>query len=198
MKIACIIPARFASKRLPGKPLLNIGGIPMIEWVYRRARKVKKFESVIVATDNAEIYNHIQSIGGESRMTPEDLPSGTDRVARVAQDLNVDVIVNLQGDEPLIIPEVLEQVCVPFEDAKVEMTTPVSVFNSNDELKNPNLGRVVVDNVGDAIYFSRAVIPYWRDIEDTDLWLNRHTYYKHIGIYAYRKDLRESLYSCRF
>jgi len=188
MKTVCVIPARFASQRLPGKPMLNIGNAPMIEWVYRRACKVKRFDTVIVATDNQTIYDHIVSIGGQVQMTPENLPSGTDRVAHVARDVNADIFLNLQGDEPLISTEVLEKVCTAFNDRQVQMATPVTKIKTVEDLSDPNLVRVVLDREGNALYFTRAIIPFFRDLEKYNDWLNQHDYYKHIGIYAYRKD----------
>lgn len=189
MKIVCIIPARFASQRLPGKPMLKIGNSPMIEWVYRRACKVERFDSVIVATDSNIIYDHIISIGGRAMMTPEDLPSGTDRVAYAAKDMDAEIFVNLQGDEPLITPDVLEKVCDAFSDPQVRIATPVTKIKSVEDLTDPNLARVVLDHDGNALYFTRAVIPYFRDIEKYEDWLENYDYYKHIGIYAYRKDI---------
>ena len=188
MKISCIIPARFASQRLPGKPMVKIKDTPMIEWVYRRACQVKRFDNVIVATDHPLIRDHILSIGGDARMTPEDLPSGTDRVAQVARNLDTDIVVNLQGDEPLIVPDVLEKVCAPFTDPGIRMVTPVTKFKSVQDLADTSLVRVVIDNQGDALYFTRAVVPYNRDANHYDQWLKEHPYYKHIGIYAYRKE----------
>jgi 3-deoxy-manno-octulosonate cytidylyltransferase (CMP-KDO synthetase) len=188
MKIVCVIPARFASQRLPGKPMLKIGDAPMIEWVYRQACKVERFDAVIVATDNQTIHDHIMSIGGQVMMTPEDLPSGTDRVAYVARDINAEVLLNLQGDEPLIAPDVLENVCNAFSDPEVQMATPVAKIKSVADLTDPNLVRVVLDHQGNALYFTRAIIPFFRDFDKYEEWLDKFQYYKHIGIYAYRKD----------
>jgi len=197
MKIVCVIPARFASQRLPGKPMVMIGDAPMIEWVYRRACKVKRFETVIVATDSQIIYDHIISIGGHSIMTPVDLPSGTDRVAYIARNINAEIFLNLQGDEPLILPDVLEKVCDAFQDADVQIATPISRIKSVQDLKNPNLVRVVVDHEGNALYFTRAVIPFFRGLEKYEAWLENNEYYKHIGVYAYRKDFLLNLSSLK-
>jgi 3-deoxy-manno-octulosonate cytidylyltransferase (CMP-KDO synthetase) len=161
---------------------------PMIEWVYKRACKVNRFEDVIVATDNQIIFDHIVSIGGRVVMTPEDLRSGTDRVAYVARDLNADVFLNLQGDEPLITPGVLEKVCSAFNDPEVQIATPVAKIKTLADLIDPNSVRVVLDNKGNALYFTRSIIPYFRDISKQEDWLDNFKYYKHIGIYAYRKD----------
>jgi len=188
MKIVCIIPARFASQRLPGKPMLTIANAPLNEWVNRRACKVEGFDTVIVATDSNIIYDHIISIGGRAVMTPEELPSGTDRVAYTAKDMDAEIIVNLQGDEPLITPDVLEKVCDVFSDPQVRIATPVTRIKSVEDLTDPNLARVVLDHDGNALYFTRAVIPFYRDKNKYEEWLHNHPYYKQIGIYAYRKD----------
>jgi 3-deoxy-manno-octulosonate cytidylyltransferase (CMP-KDO synthetase) len=188
MTIVCVIPARFASQRLPGKPLLMIGNAPMIEWVYKRACKVSKFDDVIVATDNQKIADHIASIGGQAIMTPEDLASGTDRVAYVAKNINAEIFLNLQGDEPLIIPEVLEKVCSVFDDPEVEMATPVTRIKTQADLIDPNLVRVALDHKSNALYFTRSVIPFYRDLKNHDEWLENFEYYKHVGIYAYRRE----------
>jgi len=188
MTIVCVIPARFASQRLPGKPMLMIGNAPMIEWVYKRACKSDRFDDVIVATDNQKIFEHIASFDGHAVITPEDLPSGTDRVAYVARNINADIFLNLQGDEPLITQEVLEKVCRAFEDPEVEIATPVTRIETVADLKDPNLVRVVLDNQMNALYFTRAIIPYFRDLEKYEEWLDHYQYFKHIGIYAYRKE----------
>ena len=189
MKIICVIPARFASQRLPGKPMLMIGDSPMIEWVYRRACQVHQFDDVIVATDNQTIYDYVSSIGGKVKMTPEDCPSGTDRVAFVARDVNADIFVNLQGDEPLIVPNVLTKVSAAFKDPDVAIATPVTKIKSVTDLIDPNLVRVALDSTGNALYFTRSIIPYFRDLENQEDWIKNFEYYKHIGIYAYRKDI---------
>jgi 3-deoxy-manno-octulosonate cytidylyltransferase (CMP-KDO synthetase) len=193
MSIICVIPARFASQRLPGKPMLKIGNAPMIEWVYRRACKVEKFDDVIVATDNQIIFDHMTSIGGRVVMTPEDLPSGTDRVAYIAREIDAEIFLNLQGDEPLIVPDVLEKVCLVFEDPEVQIATPVTRIKSEADLTDPNLVRVALDHSGNALYFTRAVIPYFRDLDNYGDWLTNFEYYKHIGIYAYRKEFLLSI-----
>lgn len=160
----------------------------MIEWVYRRAKRVKIFKRVIVATDHSAIYSFIKSISGEVIMTPDNLPSGTDRVAIAARDVDADVIVNLQGDEPLIEPGVLEKVCECFTESEVQVCTPITRIKKPEDLVNPSLARVIIDKQSDAIYFTRAVIPYNRDEQKVEEWYKKHKYYKHIGIYAYRKN----------
>ena len=188
MKILCVIPARYASSRFPGKPLADISGSPMISWVYHRAKSVREFEDVIVATDDKKIFDCVKSFGGNVRMTPKDLESGTDRVAFIAKDMQVDIVVNLQGDEPLISPQILSDVCKPFTDTRVQITTPIKKVTSADDFKNKNAAWVVVDKNMDALYFSRAVIPVVHKVKNKSEWLNYNTYFKHIGIYAYRKE----------
>ena len=188
MKIICIIPARYASTRFPGKPLADIAGHPMISWVYHRAKSVSVFEDVIVATDDEKIFNAVKNFGGKVMMTPSDLQSGTDRVAFIAKDLDADVFVNLQGDEPLISTEILSQVCKVFEDENVNMATPVKRIRNVSELENKNAAWVVKDKNNDALYFSRAVIPVIHKQKEKKDWINNKTFFKHIGIYAYRKD----------
>jgi len=187
MKIICVIPARFASTRLPGKPLAKIAGAPMIEWVYRRAAAVPEFSLVLVATDDLRIKHAVENFGGKVEMTPQNLRSGTDRVAYVAERHDGDIFVNLQGDEPLVVPGVLKALVEPFADPDVQMTTPVSIVTNPSDLSDPNKVRVVCDQSGDALYFSRALIPFMRDISEIKLWPENHIFYKHIGIYAYRK-----------
>jgi 3-deoxy-manno-octulosonate cytidylyltransferase (CMP-KDO synthetase) len=189
MKIVCVIPARYASSRFPGKPLANIKGHPMIEWVYIRARAVTVFDEVLVATDDQRVYDAVEKFGGRVVMTPADLPSGTDRIAFVARSIiDADVFVNLQGDEPLIDPQVLVKLCSAFSDGTVQMATPIKRICHFNDLNDPNNARVVIDNNKNALYFTRAVIPYNRDLHDHAEWLNAGVYYKHIGIYAYRKE----------
>ena len=188
MKIICVIPARYASTRFPGKPLADISGSPMISWVYNRAKAVKQFDDVIVATDDKRIHDCVKNFNGNVLMTPHDLKSGTDRVAYVAKELEFDVVVNLQGDEPLISPQILSEVCSPFVDENVKMATPVKKIKSAEEFENKNAAWVVKDKNGNALYFSRSVIPTNHKISNQKEWVKFSTYFKHIGIYAYRKD----------
>ncbi len=167
---------------------MRIAGSPMIEWVYKRAAQVKLFEKVIVATDDRRILQAVHDFGGQAELTPAELHSGTDRVAFLARKINADVYINVQGDEPLIEPNLLMDVCTPYSDHDVIMTTAVSKITNFKELIDPNLVRVVLDKEGNALYFSRAVIPFIRDEADLKQWYNQHTFYKHIGIYTYRRD----------
>ncbi len=189
MKTLCVIPARYASTRLPGKPLALIGGKPMIQWVYERASAAELIDKVVVATDNEEIKATVEAFGGNVRMTSPELASGTDRAAAVLESEEADIIVNLQGDEPFIESALLSRMVQVFENPEIDMATPIKRIVNLNELTNPNFVRVVRDNMHFALYFSRAVVPFVRDISDKQQWLERHRFYKHIGIYAYRKNL---------
>jgi len=181
-----VIPARFHSTRFPGKPLAIISGKPMIQHVYERALKASAINKLIVATDNERIKDVVEGFGGNVVMTDSTLPSGTDRVAEVARGIDADIILNIQGDEPLVHPDMLNALSKPFfKDSKIVMTTLVSSIKSQDELDDPNVVKVVVNNKEEAIYFSRFPIPYpgkmGHDKKITG-------YLKHIGLYGYRKD----------
>ncbi|WP_456443464.1 3-deoxy-manno-octulosonate cytidylyltransferase [Caldithrix abyssi] len=189
MKAVCVIPARFGSSRFPGKPLAKILDKPMIQWVYERASKATLFEKVLVATDDRRIADTVTRFGGAVCLTPSEVPSGTDRVALAVKDLDVDVVVNLQGDEPLIQPELLDELVSVFQaHQQVQMATPIKRITDYEDLINPNLVRVVKDKDHFAIYFSRSVIPYLRDVPCQKEWHKNFDYYKHVGIYAYRKE----------
>jgi len=175
-----VIPARFESKRLPGKPLLEICGKPMIQHVYEEARKARLLEDVIVATDDTRIVKAVQSFGGHVVLTSKDHKSGSDRIAEVVSNMTCRVIVNIQGDEPMIRHQMLDDLVQPFlEDKGVVMATLCHRIHDNSEINNPNVVKVVVGNDGNALYFSRSPIP-WAD--------GAHCCYKHIGVYAYTKD----------
>lgn len=185
MDITAIIPARYASTRLPGKPLLDIFGKPMIQHVYERALKAELISRVIVATDNRRIFNAVKKFGGEVLMTSEDHRSGTDRLAEVAEGLESDIIVNIQCDEPLIEPDMIDEAIRPLsEDGSIVMGSLKSEIRDEFEMSSPNVVKVVVDRNDFALYFSRYPIPYFRD-EPTSLLTCR---FKHIGLYVYRRD----------
>lgn len=195
MRVLALIPARFASTRFPGKPLADIAGKPMIQWVYERASAV--FGYAFVATDDVRIEKAVISFGGRVIMTSTEHKSGTDRCAEAlakAETLTgeaFDVVVNIQGDEPFIQTEQLRKLIGCFDEVNVDIATLVKPFSSTDDIFNANSPKVVLNLAGDAIYFSRSVIPFLRGVEQKE-WAARHTYYKHIGLYAYRaKALRE-------
>ena len=182
MKVLCIIPARYASTRLPGKPLRDIAGKPMIVRVYERAIRAQRVHEVVVATDDERIRAAVEEHGGHAVMTRADHATGTDRLAEVAaQRPDCDLIINVQGDEPLIDPAVIDALVAPFEhDAELMMATAKTEITDAAEMENPNNVKVVTDHTGNALYFSRARIPYARNAGAK--------VYKHIGIYAYRRD----------
>ena len=182
MKVLCIIPARYASTRLPGKPLRDIAGKPMIVRVYERAIRAQRVHEVVVATDDERIRAAVEEHGGNAVMTRADHATGTDRLAEVAaQRPDCDLIINVQGDEPLIDPAVIDALVAPFEhDTELMMATAKTEITDAAEMENPNNVKVVADRTGNALYFSRARIPYARNAGAK--------VYKHIGIYAYRRD----------
>lgn len=183
MKVLCVIPARYASTRLPGKPLSMIVGKPMIQHVYERACQAKMPDEVIVATDNELVEKAVAAFGGKAVMTSPDHPSGTDRLAEVALMYpDVDVIVNVQGDEPMIPPEVIDNLAKAFEaDAELNMAT-MKVAMDEADYDNPAAVKVVTDLNGYALYFSRSLMPYPRNKPEG------YKVYKHVGIYAYRRN----------
>ena len=178
----CVIPARYASTRLPGKPLKDIAGAPMICRVYDRAAKALRTEKTIVATDDKRIWGVVEQHGGAAIMTREDHPTGTDRLAEVAEKYqDVDLIINVQGDEPLIEPALIDELAAAFDgDADLQMATVCTEITDEAEQQNPNNVKVVMDKQGYALYFSRSLLPYPRHAGTP--------VYKHIGIYAYKRD----------
>lgn len=189
MKAIGIIPARYQSTRLPGKPLAEIHGKPMIQWVYERAAKAETLERVLVATDDRRIYEAVRGFGGLAVMTSENHRSGTDRLAEAAGALEVDVVVNIQGDEPLIDPRAIDLAARPLlEDPSVPMATLMAVVPDVEELESPGVVKVVVDRQGFALYFSRHAIPCLRGAGSAEEILAAGLHRKHIGLYAYRKD----------
>jgi 3-deoxy-manno-octulosonate cytidylyltransferase (CMP-KDO synthetase) len=184
LNIVAIIPARYASTRLPGKALADIGGRPMIEHVYRRVAASPAVSQVIIATDDLRIATRVSDFGGRVRLTKASHATGTDRLAEVAATMDCDVVVNVQGDEPLIDPAAISELVTPFtSDAGLQMTTLYRRIHDAAELANPNIVKVVVDRGGYALYFSRAPIPHARDPRGG--W---PPMYRHIGLYAYRRS----------
>ncbi|MFC1558242.1 3-deoxy-manno-octulosonate cytidylyltransferase [candidate division KSB1 bacterium] len=184
-----VIPARYGSTRFPGKPLASICSKPMIQHVYERASGSKVIDKLIVATDNEEIFDCVKSFGGDVIMTDSSIPTGTDRAAEAARKYPYDIILNIQGDEPLLEGEMLDSLAKPLiEDETVYSSTLVKRITEERELTDPNLVRVILDKDGYALYFSRSIIPYYNYSDNKDEWINNHTYYRHIGLYGYRLD----------
>ena len=183
MKVLCVIPARYASTRLPGKPLSMIAGKPMIQHVYERACQAQLPNEVVVATDNELVEKAVLDFGGKAVMTSPDHPSGTDRLAEVALMYpDVDVIVNVQGDEPMIPSEVIDRLAEAFNgDADLNMAT-MKVVMDEEDYENPAAVKVVTDQQGYALYFSRSLMPYPRNKPEG------FKVFKHVGIYAYRRN----------
>ena len=194
MKFIAIIPARYASTRFPAKPLAVLGGKPVIQRVYERVKSV--LDEVYVATDDERILRAVESFGGRAVMTREDHKSGTDRCYEAYQKIGheSDIVINVQGDEPFIHPSQIQTLQACFKDSSTQIATlvkPFAVTDSLEALQNPNSPKVVVSDDGRALYFSRSVVPYLRGVAQEE-WLVRHTFYKHIGLYAYRSEvLRE-------
>lgn len=188
--IVAVIPARYAATRLPGKPLIDLCGKPMIQHVVERARRAKLVSEVIVATDDERVMTAVAAFGGTAVLTPPELASGSDRVAHVAASLaGAEIIVNVQGDEPLIAPEMIDEGVGPLaEDPSIPVGTVVRKTESPADLSNAAVVKAVLDAAGYAIYFSRSPIPYCRDGAGISDWPRHHSYYKHIGLYVYRRE----------
>lgn len=196
MKILGIIPARFASSRFPGKPLVEINGKSMIQRVYEQALKAKSLQRVIVATDDARILNHVLEFGGDAVMTSSSHPTGTDRCFEALEKAGggvskYDYAINIQGDEPFIDPDIIDQIS-GLLDFKTEIATAVKKIKDYDTLRDPNVVKAVLTIRKQCLYFSRQVVPYVRGYEP-DEWLEHADFYKHIGIYAYRSDVLEQI-----
>lgn len=182
MKVIGIIPARYNSTRLPGKPLKDICGLPMIQHVYKRASEAKLLDRVIVATDDNRIIDVVRSFGGEAMLTSVEHNSGSDRIAEIAKNIDCDIIVNIQGDEPLIMPEIIDEITNELvTNTELVMATGSYRIFGDILYNNPNVVKVVCDENSNAMFFSRSLIPYPRNKESFEA-------YEHIGIYAYRKD----------
>lgn len=188
MKFIGIIPARYASTRFPGKPLALLGGKPVIQHVYEKVAAV--VEAAYVATDDERIYDVVKAFGGQVVMTRTDHKSGTDRIEEAIEKIGGewDVVVNVQGDEPFVAKSQLDTICHCFDDPTTQIATLGKPFESMEAVQNPNSPKIVVDNMGFAMYFSRSVIPYVRGKEKSS-WLTHYPFLKHLGIYAYRKDV---------
>ncbi|MDA2938238.1 3-deoxy-manno-octulosonate cytidylyltransferase [Acidobacteria bacterium AH-259-A15] len=186
MRFVGVIPARFDSSRLPGKPLIEIAGKPLVQWVYDRACQAPRLDDVLVATDDQRVVQVVEDFGGKAMITRRDHRSGTDRVAEVAQWVEADVFVNIQGDEPLISPRTIEEICSPFErNSALQVTTARVEITDSAQIDNPHVVKVVVDEHDRALYFSRAAIPYPRR--------SPGSFYKHLGIYGYPREFLQLL-----
>lgn len=197
MKFIAIIPARYASTRFPAKPLALLGGKPVIRRVYEQVSGV--FDEAVVATDDERIHDAVRAFGGRVEMTATTHRSGTDRCweAYCKQGRDYDVVVNVQGDEPFVRREQLETLKGCFDDPQTDIATLVKPFAAEDgwaALENPNSPKVILDAQSRALYFSRSVIPYLRGVPREE-WLTRHTFYKHLGLYAFRRDVLRAVTS---
>ncbi|MBR1933998.1 MAG: 3-deoxy-manno-octulosonate cytidylyltransferase [Prevotella sp.] len=191
MKFMAIIPARYASTRFPGKPLAVLGGKTVIQRVYEQVSSL--LDEVYVATDDERILQAVEAFGGRAVMTRSDHKSGTDRIEEAAEKIGskADVIINVQGDEPFIQPSQIETLMQLFDAPETQIGTLGKPFDAMDAVENPNSPKIVVDNRGFALYFSRSVIPFVRGRERSE-WLGEYPYLKHLGVYAYRREvLRE-------
>jgi 3-deoxy-manno-octulosonate cytidylyltransferase (CMP-KDO synthetase) len=186
INVLAVIPARYGSTRLPGKPLAMISGRPMIQHVVERVRKAQTVSRVVVATDDQRIVDAVKTFGGEAILTRADHATGTDRVAEVAVHIPAAIYINVQGDEPLVDPGIVDAVVAAMlEDDSIEIGTPCSAITRQADIMDPNVTKVVRDFEGNGLYFSHAPIPWVRDTGDTVT--ARH--WKHIGIYAFRRDV---------
>ncbi len=195
MKFIAIIPARYASSRFPGKPLANMDGKPMIQRVYEQVKK--SIPDVYVATDDERILQAVESFGGKAVMTSVSHRSGTDRCSEAYSKIGqqFDAVLNIQGDEPFIYPQQIDLLKACFTDKSVEIATLVKPFEQKGglaALQNPSTPKVVLSKKMEAIYFSRSIIPFLRDVEMAN-WPSQHTFYKHIGIYGYRTDVLQQI-----
>jgi 3-deoxy-manno-octulosonate cytidylyltransferase (CMP-KDO synthetase) len=192
-KVVAIIPARFASSRFPGKPLVDLGGKPMIQRTYDRVKAVEGFDRIVIATDDQRIFDAAQGFGAEVMLTSNSHITGTDRCAEVLSRLgeSVDYVINIQGDEPFIEPEQLREVAAGFASG-APILTLIKKITDTETLFNSNSPKVVCDGEGNALYFSRQTIPFLRGVDPKD-WLEKHTFFKHIGLYAYRADILPGL-----
>jgi len=186
MSVVAIIPARYASTRFPGKPLVDIAGKPMIQRVYERTLQAATVQRVIIATDDQRIFDAVTAFGGEAQMTRDDHPSGTDRLAEVAARIDAELVVNVQGDEPLIDPQMIDAAVAPLvADPSIVMGTLSTALTDPAEFASPNVVKVVTDRAGFALYFSRSSIPCGRDLAAGSIPPGAA---KHVGLYVYRRD----------
>lgn len=194
MSAVIVIPARYGSTRLPGKPLLLLCGKPLIQWVYERAKQSAFATHVRVATDDERILSVVHAFGGEAVMTRADHPSGTDRIAEAVCDLDADVVINVQGDEPLIEPKLIDSLLGAFSSpGDWDMATAASPIRAESDLRNHAIVKVVWGANHRALYFSREPIPHVRDARDAVAALDANLHWRHIGVYGYRRAFLEKL-----
>lgn len=191
-KVLGIIPARYESSRFPGKPLIEIEGMSMIERVYKQCLKASLLDDICVATDDNSIFEHVKNFGGNVFMTSEKHPSGTDRCLEAAilyseknKDSELGIIINIQGDEPLIDPKNINLAVEAFKDTKTQIATLATNFKNSEQLKNPNTVKIAISKSENALYFSRSIIPFVRNPKSENL-IDNFSFLKHIGLYAYR------------
>lgn len=193
MKAIIVIPARYDSTRFPGKPIASLKGKPLIQHVYENSKAAAYAHDVIVATDSETIFERVLSFGGKAVMTSSEHTSGTDRVAEVARDMECDIIVNVQGDEPLIRPQMIDDTINILSDGSADIGTLVKKIEEPGEILDPNVVKAVFSEDGFALYFSRSPIPYhrdeWKDLDKFKIQNSKFKIYKHIGIYSYRRDV---------
>jgi 3-deoxy-manno-octulosonate cytidylyltransferase (CMP-KDO synthetase) len=192
--IAGIIPARYASTRFPGKSLIDIRGKTMIQRVYEEAAKSASLHKLVVATDDNRILEHVRSFGGDTVMTGADHPSGTDRCWDALQQMGegYQYVINIQGDEPFINPAQIDELAAILQDGTVELATQMIPVGSYEELFDDGEVKIVLNNKAEALYFSRMVIPFIKGVDERD-WHRHYHYYRHVGMYAYRRDVLEKI-----
>ena len=185
MKSIGVIPARWASVRFPGKVLADINGKPLIEHVWQKVKECSNLDDIIIACDDEKVRAAVEAFGAKAVMTPVDLASGTDRIAFCVKDIDTDIVVNIQGDEPMISKDIIDSLIEVLEnDDKALMATVVKKISDQNQIDDPNIVKAVIDKDNNALYFSRSPIPYVRDKKDHDT----SVFYKHLGIYAYKKE----------
>jgi len=186
-----VVPARYGAQRFPGKPLAIIDGKTLVQRVYEQAAKAKRLDKVIVATEDTRILEAVEAFGGDAMLTSPDCATGTDRVAEVARAYDCELVLNIQGDEPLMRPEMIDQLVEGMQsDSKCVMGTLARKLESAANLDNPNVVKVALAQNGNALYFSRSRVPFVRDAKTSDAleWLKLAKFYKHLGIYAFRRE----------
>lgn len=193
MKISAVIPARLSSTRLPRKVLARVNGKPLIQHVWERVKQVPSLQSVIIVTESEEVVSAVTEFGGVAMMTDPACKSGTERIASIIDKIEADFILNIQGDEPLIDPVMIDALIHNWSFDQMDLVTPIYPIRSSDDLFNPNIVKVVRARDGRALYFSRSPIPYIRDLPK-ERWLEKHCFWGHIGVYGYRRQVLENYF----